>query len=101
MTQPPEDHQTEAPDWAFSPDSGLKCPECDKTVTGLDWIMSEPEPFQVEGAEIIPQPEITGMDLRPCGHVLDSGTWELKFSGRSRQFGTIIRTPKFDRIDGS
>lgn len=74
-----------APDWAFSPDQNLKCPECDAVLAGLDWVMTGDEP------EI----KATGMNLVPCGHVLDMAVWELKFSGRDRKFGTVIRTPRF------
>lgn len=89
MTNPPEYHlePETAPDWAFSPEHDIKCPECDTKTSGLNWKLKD---------EVV-----TSMVLVPCGHELPISTWELAYSGRDRQLGTIIRTPKFVRIDGS
>lgn len=75
----------EAPDWAFSYDQDLKCPECDVKLAGLNWGKSE------DGGTSV------SMNLIPCGHVLDMDVWELKYSGRDRVIGTVIRKPTFVR----
>lgn len=90
MTHYPQD-PGEAPDWAFGPDTGLTCPECDTHLFGLNWVLTG------EGD----QAKATGMKLVPCGHELPTDVWELSFSGRDRKLGTVIRTPKFQRVDGS
>jgi len=79
MTEP-----TAAPDWAFSPDQNLKCPDCEAAVAGLNW------KHDTTGL-------VAAMDLVPCGHELSTDVWELKFSGRDRRIGTVIRTPTFVR----
>lgn len=76
-----------APDWAFSADQDLRCPECDALLAGLNWKL------EGEGDEA----KATAMILVPCSHVLDMAVWELKFSGRDRRLGTVIRTPRFER----
>ena len=81
----------EAPDWAFSPDTGLTCPDCGALLSGLNW--------KIEGKD--EQAKATAMILVPCGHQLATDVWELAFSGRDRKLGTVIRTPKFQRLDGS
>jgi hypothetical protein len=83
MSQEPE-----APNWAFSPDQGIKCPTCDATLSGLNWKLDTAD-------------KLTHMILVPCGHELSTEVWELSFSGRDRRLGTVIRTPKFQRKDGS
>lgn len=82
MTAPEQPQEPEVdPHWSFSPDHDLKCPDCDAKVSGLNWVS--------DGTHT------TGMSLIPCGHELPTSRWELKFSGRDRVMGTIIRTPKF------
>jgi hypothetical protein len=78
----------DAPNWAFSPDHDVRCPECDAHLSGLNWI--------TDGTYA------TGMSLVPCGHELSTQQWELVFSGRAggeRRYGNIIRTPSFVRKD--
>jgi hypothetical protein len=82
---------TSAPHWAFSPDHDIRCPDCGAKVSGLNWIM----------ATVEMEDKATGMSLVPCGHELPMDVWELSFSGRDRRLGTVIRTPKFQRLDGS
>lgn len=82
----PED-PGDAPNWAFSPEVGIKCPECDTVLRGLNWVLTS------KGSEMKP----TAMALVPCGHQLPMNQWELTFSGRDRRLGTVIRTPKFQR----
>lgn len=84
MTTPEEP----LPHWAFSPDHGITCPECEAVLTGLNWVLGDDD-------------QLTAMSLVPCGHQLPTKTWELSFSGRDRRYGTVIRTPKFQRKDAS
>jgi hypothetical protein len=77
-----------SPNWAFSPDHEIKCPECGATLAGLNWVLTDED-------------VLTAMALVPCGHQLPTDLWELSFSGRDRKLGTVIRTPKFQRKDGS
>lgn len=86
MSQEPEPDG--APNWAFSPDHDIRCPDCDAKLSGLNWVLTDED-------------ELTGMALVPCGHQLSTSVWELSFSGRDRRLGTVIRTPKFQRKDGS
>lgn len=83
----PDESPSDAPDWAFSPDHELKCPECASVCTGLNWVMTG------EGD----QTKATGMLLLPCRDELSMSDWELAFSGRDRKLGTVIRTPRFQR----
>jgi hypothetical protein len=78
----------QAPNWAFSPDHEIKCPECGATLAGLNWVLDDAD-------------TLTGMALVPCGHQLPTSVWELSFQGRDRKYGTVIRTPRFQRKDGS
>jgi hypothetical protein len=91
----------EAPDWAFSPDTGITCPECDALLSGLNWKMSQPKIVNSTPSEVTAEATMTAMILVPCGHELPTDIWELTFSGRDRRLGTVIRTPKFQRKDGS
>lgn len=77
-----------APNWAFSPDHDIRCPECDAKVSGLNWTLTDED-------------KLTGMVLVPCAHELSTDIWELTFTGRDRLLGTVIRTPKFQRKEGS
>jgi hypothetical protein len=79
---------TEAPDWAFSPDQAISCPDCGVVLSGLNWRLDEDD-------------HLTHMVLIPCSHELSTEVWELAFHGRDRRLGTVIRTPKFQRKDGS
>lgn len=108
MTHYPQDPQ-EAPDWAFGPDVGITCPldGCGEHLFGLNWKLTEvyasEVQFEQDKAPKTETPEVkaTAMILVPCGHELPTDVWELSFSGRDRALGTIIRTPKFQRLDGS
>lgn len=76
----PSDH----PNWSFSPDHDVRCPECDARLSGLNWV--------TDGVHA------TGMSLVPCGHELPTSLYELSFSGRAggeRRYGQIIRVPAF------
>lgn len=85
---PPEpDTPAEDPDWAFGMDQDIHCPDCDALLEGLDWVMGG-------DAEAV---RATGMDLRPCHHVLSTTEWELRFSGSDRKLGHRIKTPRFER----
>jgi hypothetical protein len=90
MSDAPDYHlePEQAPNWAFSPDHDIRCPECDAALSGLNWKLDEDD-------------RLTHMVLVPCGHELPTSVWELSFSGRDRRLGTVIRTPKFQRKDGS
>jgi hypothetical protein len=84
MTTPPEPD----PNWSFSPDHDIRCPECDTHLHGLNWVLNDDET------------ETVGMSLVPCGHELPTVQWELKFSGRDtgeRRYGQTIRIPAFIR----
>jgi Zn ribbon nucleic-acid-binding protein len=80
----PED----SPDWSFSPEHDVRCPECNSSLSGLNWLLN------TCGL-------VDCMELVPCGHELSAQEWELSFTGRdrggTRRFGNIIRTPKFKR----
>lgn len=93
----------EAPDWAFSPDTGIVCPldDCKTLLSGLNWKLGQPEVTKVTASEVSAEAKVTAMVLVPCGHELPTDSWELTFSGRDRALGTVIRTPKFQRINGS
>ena len=84
MTEPTADEPDVTPDWAFSSDQDLRCPDCNALLAGLNW--------KHDTTGLVAQ-----MDLVPCGHELSTDVWELTFSGRDRKFGTVIRTPKFIR----
>jgi hypothetical protein len=84
----PEEHETD-PDWAFSHDQNITCPECSVRLSGLNWIMNEGKTTTV------------AMALVPCGHQLSNSEWELKYSGRDRVLSTVIRKPTFVRKNGS
>jgi hypothetical protein len=100
VTHYPQD-PNEAPDWAFGPDVGITCPlpDCGAALLGLNWKMGQP--VIQKDTETLPEPVVTAMKLIPCGHELPTDVWELTFSGRDRQMGTVIRTPKFQRKNGS
>lgn len=102
MTHYPQDPQ-EAPDWAFGPDVGITCPldGCGEHLFGLNWKLGQPEITTVTASEVTAETKAIAMILVPCGHELPTDIWELSFSGRDRALGTIIRTPKFQRLDGS
>jgi len=77
-----------APNWSFSPDHDVRCPECDTRLQGLNWTLNDEKT------------EAVGMSLVPCGHELPTVTWELTFSGRDRgerRYGQTIRVPSFMR----
>lgn len=102
MTEPAEDQPNTAPDWAFSADQELTCPECSTLLAGLNWVMSEPVTEEIaEGVTQTSGMVVTGMKLVPCDHVLDADTWELQYTGRDRLSGAIIRHPRFTRKKGS
>jgi hypothetical protein len=87
VTEPTEEDPNVDPDWAFSEDQNIRCPDCDALLVGLNW------KFNTLGL-------MEDMALVPCGHVLDGAVWELTFTGRDRRIGTVIRTPKFVRKTG-
>lgn len=83
------DDPSAAPNWSFSPDHDVRCPECDAHLTGLNWVVDQEKQ------------QTTGMSLVPCGHELPTSLYELSFSGRSggeRRYGQIIRTPFFKKV---
>jgi hypothetical protein len=102
VTHYPQD-PNEAPDWAFGPDVGITCPlpDCGAALLGLNWKLGEITPTHSTKTEMHAEATVTAMILIPCGHELPTDVWELSFSGRDRLMGTVIRTPKFQRKDGS
>jgi len=86
------------PDWKFSHDQDMRCPQCNVLLSGLDWIISEPETETLApGVTMTPGPQVTAMRLIPCGHVLFTSEWELKYTGRNRVIGTVTKNPSFER----
>lgn len=92
MTIPPEtfpEDPSTAPNWSFSPDHDVRCPECDTHLSGLNWIIDTEAQLT------------TGMKLVPCGHELPTSLWGLDFNGRrtggERRYGTTVRKAAFVR----
>lgn len=96
MTTPAEDpfDTDNAPNWSFSPDHDVRCPECNTHLRGLNWVLDG----EGDAAHTV------GMRLIPCGHELPTDQWELNFAGRpsggERRYGQNIKKPGFVRKTG-